>query len=173
MSKKKLTDKQERFCLEYVVDFNATQAAIRSGYSEKTANAIGSENLTKGYLVDFIKELIGNKVNVKLKRKIANKIKDRKRKIYLIRFGKTDFYKIGTSMNVDSRIKSMNSSSPIDLHLIESWFVVDSFSCEKAIHSKFDNVRHKFEWFNFEGLTENKLLNEIDVVVDKFKSKER
>jgi len=35
---KKLTDKQEQFCREYVIDHNATQAAIRSGYSEKTAN---------------------------------------------------------------------------------------------------------------------------------------
>jgi phage terminase small subunit len=38
MSKKrKLTDKQERFCLEYVVDSNATQAAIRAVYSKKTS----------------------------------------------------------------------------------------------------------------------------------------
>lgn len=43
----KLTPKQERFCVEYVKDLNATQAAIRAGYSEKTAKAIGSENLTK------------------------------------------------------------------------------------------------------------------------------
>jgi len=42
-----LTDKQQRFVDEYLVDFNATQAAIRSGYSEKTARAIGAENLTK------------------------------------------------------------------------------------------------------------------------------
>ena len=42
-----LTDKQERFCKEYVVDLNATRAAIAAGYSEKTARATGSENLTK------------------------------------------------------------------------------------------------------------------------------
>ena len=42
-----LTPKQERFCEEYVVDLNATQAAIRAGYSKKTANRIGSENLSK------------------------------------------------------------------------------------------------------------------------------
>ncbi len=42
-----LTAKQERFCLEYVVDFNATQAAIRAGYSEHTAYSIGWENLKK------------------------------------------------------------------------------------------------------------------------------
>ena len=43
----KLTDKQERFCYEYCVDFNATQAAIRAGYSESSAKEIGCENLTK------------------------------------------------------------------------------------------------------------------------------
>lgn len=43
----KLTAKQERFCDEYVIDCNATQAAIRAGYSEKTAYSIGHENLSK------------------------------------------------------------------------------------------------------------------------------
>lgn len=43
----KLTPKQERFVSEYLVDLNATQAAIRAGYSEHTAKAIGHENLTK------------------------------------------------------------------------------------------------------------------------------
>lgn len=42
-----LTPKQQRFVEEYLIDMNATQAAIRAGYSEKTARAIGSENLTK------------------------------------------------------------------------------------------------------------------------------
>ncbi len=42
-----LEPRQERFVLEYLIDLNATQAAIRAGYSEKTARAIGCENLTK------------------------------------------------------------------------------------------------------------------------------
>jgi phage terminase small subunit len=42
-----LTDKQARFVEEYLIDLNATQAAIRAGYSEKTAGAIGIENLAK------------------------------------------------------------------------------------------------------------------------------
>lgn len=42
-----LTDKQERFCQEYVIDLNGTQAAIRAGYSKKTANVIAAENLAK------------------------------------------------------------------------------------------------------------------------------
>ena len=41
-----ITKKQKRFCEEYLIDLNATQAAIRAGYSPDTAGAIGAENLT-------------------------------------------------------------------------------------------------------------------------------
>ena len=53
----KLNDKQEMFCLEYLVDLNATKACIRAGYSEKTANRIGSELLTKPHVQERISEL--------------------------------------------------------------------------------------------------------------------
>lgn len=52
-----LNDKQEMFCLEYLVDLNATQAAIRAGYSEKTARATGCENLTKPNIAERIIQL--------------------------------------------------------------------------------------------------------------------
>lgn len=55
--KKKLTDKQEQFCLEYVVDFNATRAAIAAGYSKKTAKTIGAQNLSKVNIAERVKEL--------------------------------------------------------------------------------------------------------------------
>lgn len=54
---KKLTDKQEMFCREYLIDLNATQAAIRAGYSEKTANRVASENLSKLDIQSRIAEL--------------------------------------------------------------------------------------------------------------------
>jgi phage terminase small subunit len=54
---KKLTDKQERFCLEYVIDFNATQAAIRAGYSESTAKEQGCQHLTKLNIQERIQKL--------------------------------------------------------------------------------------------------------------------
>lgn len=53
----RLTGKQELFCLEYIKDFNATQAAINAGYSKKTAGAMGSENLTKPEIQQRIAEL--------------------------------------------------------------------------------------------------------------------
>jgi phage terminase small subunit len=49
-----LTDKQRRFVDEYLVDLNATQAAIRAGYSDKTAYSVGHENLSKPEIADAL-----------------------------------------------------------------------------------------------------------------------
>jgi len=54
----KLTPKQEMFCKEYLVDMNATQAAIRAGYSEATAYSIGQENLKKPELAQYVQSLM-------------------------------------------------------------------------------------------------------------------
>ena len=51
-----VTDKQKRFCDEYLIDLNATQAAIRAGYSKKTAYSIGVENLKKPEIKSYIDE---------------------------------------------------------------------------------------------------------------------
>ncbi len=63
----RLTGKQERFCREYMIDFNATQAAIRSGYSKKTAGSIGQENLTKPEIfkrIELLQEELRNKAEL-------------------------------------------------------------------------------------------------------------
>jgi len=52
-----MTAKQERFCREYLIDLNATQAAIRAGYSEKTANEQGSRLLANVKISKFIETL--------------------------------------------------------------------------------------------------------------------
>lgn len=51
-----LTAKQQKFADEYLIDLNATQAAIRAGYSSKTAKEIGSENLSKPNIRAYIDE---------------------------------------------------------------------------------------------------------------------
>lgn len=51
-----MTPKQSRFVMEYLASGNATQAAIKAGYSPKTAGAIGYENLTKPEIAGFIIE---------------------------------------------------------------------------------------------------------------------
>lgn len=48
--------RQKKFCDEYLIDCNATQAAIRAGYSPKTAYSIGEENLKKPELKSYIDE---------------------------------------------------------------------------------------------------------------------
>lgn len=56
-----MTDKQRLFCDEYLIDLNATQAAIRAGYSEKTAFSIGNENLKKPYIQEYIQKMLAEK----------------------------------------------------------------------------------------------------------------
>ncbi len=57
----KLTPRQRRFCDEYLIDLNATQAAIRAGYSEKTAKQIGQRLLTYVDLKNYIQERMAAK----------------------------------------------------------------------------------------------------------------
>ena len=57
----KMTNKQKRFCDEYLIDMNATQSAIRAGYSPKTAKVIGNENLSKPYLKAYIEKRLKEK----------------------------------------------------------------------------------------------------------------
>lgn len=61
VAEKKLTAKQQRFCDEYLIDLNATQAAIRAGYSKKTAYSIGVENLKKPELKKYIEDRMAEK----------------------------------------------------------------------------------------------------------------
>ena len=51
---KTLTAKQAAFIREYAVDMNATQAAIRAGYSQRTAASIGLENLRKPLIAKYV-----------------------------------------------------------------------------------------------------------------------
>ena len=60
-----MTDKQKRFCDEYLIDCNATQAAIRAGYSKKTANEQGNRLLAnvsvKAYIDERLEQLHSKK----------------------------------------------------------------------------------------------------------------
>ena len=52
----KLTPKQKLFCKYYLISLNATDAAIKAGYSKKTADVIGAENLTKPSIKTYLAE---------------------------------------------------------------------------------------------------------------------
>ena len=56
-----INDKQKIFCEEYIIDFNATQAAIRAGYSKKTANEQAARLLANVSVQEYIKKLIDNR----------------------------------------------------------------------------------------------------------------
>lgn len=56
-----LTAKQRRFCDEYLLDLNATQAAIRAGYSKKTAYRTGADNLRKPQVKKYIDQRMTEK----------------------------------------------------------------------------------------------------------------
>lgn len=91
-----LTAKQERFCYEYPLDFNATQAAIRAGYSKKTAQSIGAENLTKPLIQDKISALqlqTANKLGITRERIVSE-------------YAKLAFFDIRKVLNEDGGLKS-------------------------------------------------------------------
>ena len=57
----RMTAKQKRFCDEYLIDLNATQAALRAGYSKKAARQVGNENMSKPYIKNYIEERMQEK----------------------------------------------------------------------------------------------------------------
>ena len=109
MAKKaKLTEKQQRFVDEYLIDLNATQAAIRAGYSVKTANEQGSQNLAKL----SIQQAIAEQMAERSKRTGINQ--DR----IVLELVKIALVKMTDIVDSQGRIKS--DASPDDLACIES-----------------------------------------------------
>ncbi len=60
---KGLTQRQQRFVDEYLLDLNGTQAAIRAGYSPQTAQQMATENLSKPLVKAAVDLAIANRVN--------------------------------------------------------------------------------------------------------------
>lgn len=104
----KLTEKQQRFVDEYLIDLNATQAAIRAGYSVKTANEQGAQNLAK----------------VSIQQAIAEQMADRSRRTgvnqdrIVLELARIAFAKITDIVDSEGKIKS--TATDDDLACIES-----------------------------------------------------
>ena len=103
----RMTDRQKRFVEEYLIDLNATQAAIRAGYSPQTARDIGCENLTK----PNIQNAIGKAIAERSKRTGINQ--DR----VIQELAKLAFVKMTDVVDSNGRIKS--NASDDDLSCIE------------------------------------------------------
>ena len=91
----KLTAKQEKFCNEYLIDLNATQAAIRAGYSHKTANRIAAENLSKPVIASYIQQQ---------RQKTAEKAEITRDKI-VNEYAKLAFFDIRKVLTIDGGLK--------------------------------------------------------------------
>ena len=104
----KLTEKQQRFVDEYLIDLNATQAAIRAGYSAKTAQEQGSQNLSK----------------LMVQQAIAEQMADRSRRTgvnqdrIVLELARIAFAKITDIVDSEGKIKS--TATDDDLACIES-----------------------------------------------------
>lgn len=106
---KKLTKKQQLFVDEYLIDLNATQAAIRAGYSVDSAKEIGCENLTK----PNIQEAIAKAMAERSKRTGINQ--DR----VVLELAKIAFVKMTDVVDPDTG-EILSNASDDDLACIES-----------------------------------------------------
>lgn len=106
---KKLTKKQQLFVDEYLIDLNATQAAIRAGYSVESARDIGCENLTK----PNIQQAIAEKMAERSKRTGVNQ--DR----VVLELAKIAFVNISDVVDTDTG-EILPNASQDDLACIES-----------------------------------------------------
>ncbi len=101
----KLTIKQQCFVNEYLIDLNATQAAIRAGYSAKTADAQGSRMLG----------------NVKVQQAIAEAMAERSKRTgvnqdrVVLELAKIAFVKMTDIVNSDGEIRSDATDDEADL----------------------------------------------------------
>lgn len=104
----KLTEKQQRFVDEYLIDLNATQAAIRAGYSAKTADVQGSRMLGNVKVQQAISEIMANRS----KRTGVNQ------DMVVRELARIAFIKMTDVVDNNGRIKE--NASPDDLACIES-----------------------------------------------------
>lgn len=108
-SKLTLTLKQKQFCKEYIIDLNATQAAIRAGYSKKTARFTASENLTKHNISEYIQILMENRS--KRTEVTADKV--------IKEIAKLAFFNMADVINDEGNMKSLDTWNVEDLAAIQ------------------------------------------------------
>jgi hypothetical protein len=89
---------------------------------------------------------------------ISNKIPDT---IYILNIEGTNIYKIGTSQNVNRRIKDICASNPFHIDIIHIQKVKFAYEVEQSIHNEIDNCHIKNEWFK---------IKDIDKIIDIIKN---
>lgn len=119
-----LTAKQELFVQEYLVDLNATQAAIRAGYSEKTAYSIGQENLKKPEIQEYIQTLMEER----------SKRTEITADMVLKEYAKLGFSNISDYLKVETKMFRGDDGQP------QEYKAVDIFETDKIDRAKLDAV---------------------------------
>lgn len=166
-----LTRKQQMFVTEYLQCFNATQAAIRAGYSAKTAHSIGSENLAKDYIVARVEEMISQlsegtleQARSMLRESRCSKHRSPTETLYII-MDSHGSYKIGVTGDLARRLKTLRTANPYDLRVVFSLSGEGVLAIERDLHRVFAEKRINSEWF---------LLSDEDVefVRNKYVSKQ-
>jgi len=153
-----LSHKQQRFIEEYLVDFNATQAVIRAGYSARTARQMGFENLRKPDIrraiearIALLSDVAGAGTREMLQRfaeqvNPSKRIERKRGIVYLLRADNA-LVKIGITIDFRRRLATLNTLMPYSLEVV---LLIDCDNCislEQLLHSRFASKRIRGEWF--------------------------
>lgn len=108
----KLTEKQRRFADYYIETGNATESAVRAGYSKKTAKEIGCENLTKpnikGYIDEHLKLLADKRImNAEEVMKLLTSIARNEELEEVVVFGDSGAEVVTKGMSAKDRLKAL------------------------------------------------------------------
>jgi hypothetical protein len=162
-----MTDKQKRFCEEYVKDWNGTRAYKAAYPKPKSSNtaAVCAINLLKK---DCIKKEIERLKPIQAKYRLkvrTKKVTNKTGFVYLFNCVGFDLYKIGKANdNVLSRLNTCQTGCPFQLVISECWEVPNYHALEKRLHSLFKKKHKRGEWFE---LSEHDLLIINDFMAGK------
>lgn len=79
--------------------------------------------------------------------------------VYLIRCSDNNFYKIGISKNVKTRLKQIQTTSPDNVFIVHTYESKYAFKIEKALHNFFKSYHKNNEWFELSLIEELKFLD--------------
>jgi phage terminase small subunit len=147
-----LTDKQKVFVSEYVVDFNATRAAIKAGYSKDSARSMGNENLTKPYIEEAIQKTISelNKKCYLTRERIINEI------------ASIAFDDVSNYIDIKDGKVVLKNGDIIDTKNIQE-ISVDRYGCPKIKLYSRDTALYKLaEYLGMNGIIDNNKSNDYE-----------
>ena len=158
----RLTVKQRVFVEEFLVCWNATEAARRAGYkgNSDTLGAVGYENLNKSYIRARIEARL-QELQALPDRMLDKPLRRKACFVYLIQ-AENGLVKIGKTVDIRARLKSLDWASPLKLKLlgvIRSQFADE---IEDELHAEFQDVRIRGEWFALDEDDVVDILNRYD-----------